>query len=388
MYEFIAGGIGMAMAGGLAAAVAWKKNLHCWVPSWLASHHEAFDSSRPLHLYFTFVDHYEPLWQNTDEDLGAERIRLWQREYPKLVDSFRDSQGRVPQHSFFFPAEEYRPRYLDMLKDLCSQGYGDVEIHLHHDNDTEENFIDTMEAFIEQLQQHGFMLNRPRRERFGFIHGNWCLDNSRRDGRWCGINNEIQLLAQMGCYADFTYPSAPSETQPNMANAIYYARDDAEAPKSHNRGRPACVGVIPVNDELCLITGPLGLDWGSRKFGIIPRIENSDVSGGIIADERRVRHWMRLGARVLGAPNHVFVKVHTHGTQERLYPAVLGDQAREMYRALCNLKDEGVVLHFVTAYETFKAIRALEQGLLQERENDAEAKAQRAAVVGAGGRRA
>ena len=38
--------------------------------------------------------------------------------------------------------------------------------------------------------------------RFGFIHGNWCLDNSRADGRWCGLNNELILLRELGCYAD------------------------------------------------------------------------------------------------------------------------------------------------------------------------------------------
>ena len=46
------------------------------------------------------------------------------------------------------------------------------------------------------------------------------------DGRWCGLNNEIGLLCRLGCYADFTFPSAPSETQPAMVNAIYYSRDD------------------------------------------------------------------------------------------------------------------------------------------------------------------
>ena len=49
--------------------------------------------------------------------------------------------------------------------------------------------------------------------RFAFIHGNWSLDNSRPDGRWCGLNNELILLRELGCYADFTLPSAPSDTQ-------------------------------------------------------------------------------------------------------------------------------------------------------------------------------
>ena len=52
---------------------------------------------------------------------------------------------------------------------------------------------------------------------FGFIHGNWALDNSRPDGKYCGLNNEITLLRDLGCYADFTMPSGASPTRaPDM----------------------------------------------------------------------------------------------------------------------------------------------------------------------------
>ncbi|MBK8740376.1 MAG: hypothetical protein IPM02_13005 [Betaproteobacteria bacterium] len=71
---------------------------------------------------------------------------------------------------------------------------------------------------------------------FAFIHGNWCLDNSRRDGRWCGVNNELRVLGELGCYADFTLPSAPSDTQTRKINSIYYANDDSTHPKSHDDG--------------------------------------------------------------------------------------------------------------------------------------------------------
>lgn len=356
-------GLGAALAGGACAAEIWRRNMHLWLPSYLGSRTEPFIPGQPLHLYFCFVDHYEPLWAGANVATGAERVERWVREYPALVDQFPDSDGRPPQHSFFYPAEEYRPEYLDALQSLCAKGYGDVEIHLHHDNDSQQNFLDSMEQFIQRLQGHGFLLNRGRRNRFGFIHGNWCLDNSRKDGRWCGLNNEIDLLCKLGCYADFTYPSAPSDTQPAMANSIYYSRDDVQRPKSHNRGRLSRVGTAPAEDELCLITGPLGLNFRSRKLGIFPRLENADINGGIRADAHRCREWLRLGARVLGAPNHVFVKVHTHGTQENLYPAVLGDQARAMYRHLVEMQRDGLKLHYVTAYEMWQTVRSLEQGL-------------------------
>jgi hypothetical protein len=67
---------------------------------------------------------------------------------------------------------------------------------------------------------------------YGFVHGNWALCNSRPDGDWCGVNEELTVLAQTGCYADFTFPSAPSPTQPRMVNAVCGMR--------HAVCQPAC----------------------------------------------------------------------------------------------------------------------------------------------------
>src|SRR5258707_498316 len=78
----------------------------------------------------------------------------------------------------------------------------------------------------------------PQEEMYAFIHGNWALDNSRPDGRWCGINNELDVLRETGCFADFTLPSAPSPCQTSTINRIYYAVDDPKRPKSHDTGFP------------------------------------------------------------------------------------------------------------------------------------------------------
>ena len=39
------------------------------------------------------------------------------------------------------------------------------------------------------------------------------------DGRWCGLNNELILLRDLGCYADFTLPSAPSRPSDTQRTA-------------------------------------------------------------------------------------------------------------------------------------------------------------------------
>ena len=119
--------------------------------------------------------------------------------------------------------------------------------------------------------------------KYGFVHGDWALDNSRPDGRCCGVNNELDVLRETGCYADFTMPSAPSVTQTSKINSIYYAVDDPERPKSHNRGVDVGRGARPA-DSLMLIQGPLLLNWRRRKFGFLPGVENGCIQANQAAD--------------------------------------------------------------------------------------------------------
>ena len=72
------------------------------------------------------------------------------------------------------------------------------------------------------------------------------------------MRNELKVLEETGCYADFTMPSAPDPTQTRIINRIYYARGTSE-PKSHDVGVPATVkGNADGNaNKLLLVQGPL-----------------------------------------------------------------------------------------------------------------------------------
>lgn len=333
------------------------KNVHLWLPSYFARQLPV--AVTPTHVFFCFVDHYEPLWNKASGHQGLERAEHWFENYPRMADQFHDADGRTPQHTFFYPAEEYVPEYLELLARLCSQGYGEVEIHLHHDKDTAENLRFTIEHFKAKLQGHGFLSNN----RYGFIHGNWSLDNSRPDGRWCGVNNELQVLRDTGCYADFTLPSAPSECQTRKINSIYYATDDPQRPKSHDSGVDVQVGIKPSGD-LLMIQGPLALNWRHRKFGVLPRIENGEIAHNALGTLDRVDNWIAQRIGVVDKPDWVFVKVHTHGCQELNYKAVLGSSGTEMHEHLRNRYNDGTnfILHYVTAREIFNLIKAAEAG--------------------------
>ncbi len=363
---------GPAFAAALLLFVAalWAllraRNMQIWIASYLRRQVPRVEG-RPVHVMFCFVDHFEPMWKQADLPTQRARVDRWCREYRELASRHRDADGRPPQHSFFYPEEEYLPEHLDKIAALCADGFGEIEIHLHHDNDTEDNFRRCMSGFRETLHvRHGALPRDPRTGElmFAFIHGNWCLDNSRADGRWCGLNNELVLLRELGCYADFTLPSAPSDTQTSTVNCIYYAEDDPLRGKSHDRGVPVKVGGSPSGD-LMIIQGPLALNWRNRKFGLVPRIENSDVRRTAPPTPDRVDTWVRTGIHVEGKPDWVFVKIHTHGTQEPDMDTLLGEASERMYRHLETHYNDGRrhVLHYVTAREMYNIAKAAEAGM-------------------------
>lgn len=320
------------------------------------------------HVFICVADHYEPKWQSPPASVATERVERWISGYPKMAVGICDSRGRSPQHTFFYPAEEYEPEYLDAIAKLCRDGYGDVDVHLHHDGDTADNLRASLLEFNRVLHEdHGLMeKDALGRISYGFIHGNWALDNSRPDGRWCGVNNEISILLETGCYADFTMPSAPACCQTSTINSIYYAKDDPERPKSHDTGNPAQVGTPAPDKQLLMVQGPLAFDWSKRKWGFLPGIENGDLTGIRPPTLERFRLWIQAGVRVTGRPDWVFVKLHTHGAQERNAEMLLGEPMRAFHQSLRRFADEQrFKYYYVTAREMASLVHQAEAKVIE-----------------------
>jgi hypothetical protein len=348
----------------LAIAAVRARHLHLWLGSYIRQSLEPRPRGRQLtHIFVCVCDHYEPAGGRAEFSLQQSRVDTWVRRYPMLSDRHRDWLGRPPQHTFFYPEEEYHPEHLDKLAELCRRGYGDVEVHLHHHNETSQGLREKLIRYATTLHDRHHLLHRDSTGRliYGFIHGNWALDNSAAAGVWCGVNDELIVLRDTGCYADFTFPSAPSETQPRMINSIYYATDDPLRPKSHDRGVPVVAGGRPQGD-LLLIQGPLSLSWRSRKWGLLPRIENGDLSGDNPPSPDRVRAWVSKHVHVRGRPDWVFVKLHTHGAQERNMEALLGPAMNSMLDTFEREYNDGQRFrtYYVTAYEMYRLVKAAE----------------------------
>jgi len=317
----------------------------------------------PRHLLFTFCDHFEPLWNGVDHAQGVDRVRTWSQGYPALTARFRDSEGRPPRHSFFFPGEQYSPDFLEPLAVLARQGLGEVEFHLHHDGDTAETLRRSLAEYLRLFAQHGHLSRDPDgRLRYAFIHGNWCLANARRDGSRCGVAEEIPLLYDTGCYADFTFPSAPDESQPAIVNQIYWPEGNLSLRRAYENGSPARVGDRR-HDRILMIEGPLALSLRPNRV-LAPRVENAAVTANDPPTPSRVRTWIRQNVGVVGRPEWVFVKVHTHGAPEKQAASLLGEGGRMLHEELTTRYNDGVrwKLHYLTAREMYNVALAAMDG--------------------------
>jgi len=149
-----------------------------------------------------------------------------------------------------------------------------------------------------------------------------------------------------------------------MVNAIYRAKDTPGRPRGHDRGGRVRTYSTFDRDNLMIIEGPLALDWGRRKLGILPRLETGTLDESNPATPRRLELWIEQGIGVVGRPEWVFVKVHTHGCLPGNRRVVLGEPMRSVHEYLANRYNDGRAwrLHYVTAREMYNIVRAAEDG--------------------------
>ncbi len=293
--------------------------------------------------------------------------RRWLDEWPRAAAaSARDADGCHPRHTFFYPAEEYDADCVAMLAELTAAGWGEVEVHLHHRHDTAAGLAARLTAFRDTLRaRHGLLgSDAAGRARYAFIHGNWALCNSRPDGDWCGVNEELGVLQSTGCYADFTFPSAPSPTQPRTVNALYRAVDRPGRARGADRGKPMRADGGGARAGLPILQGPLALDWVRRKAGVLPRLDTGELSGVNPPSPRRAGLWSDLRIGVRGRPDWAFVKLFTHGCVPANAEVLLGAPLRDLYARLAEwgVSDERPRVHFASAREFYNIARAAEDG--------------------------
>ncbi|HUI43494.1 MAG TPA: hypothetical protein VL523_16135 [Terriglobia bacterium] len=324
-----------------------------------------------VHLMVALADHFEPGIVPGDGMARAahneqeRRLERWCRDYPEVVDRWRDCDGRAFCHTYFYPAEQYQKSLISRLAEHCRAGWGDIEIHLHHGvqtPDTEENTRRQLAQFRDALAAEGCTAywEHSGPPRYAFVHGNYALANSA-GGRYCGVDSEMQVLAETGCYADLTLPTGPFHpAQTAKINCLYECVLPLDRQAPHRRGINLRRGSAPRTFPL-LIQGPLLFDFGRRTTFGLPRVEDGALTGATPPSLRRLRLWKRAGICVRGRPDWLFIKLHCHSMDPspRNRDSMLGDPMRRFLEGLVGgARERGESLHFVSAREMVNIILA------------------------------
>jgi hypothetical protein len=343
-----------------------------WVPAFCWQRLVRKATPRPFHLIIAIADHFEPYISRggvknvVPRSEQILRVQGWCQRYPQVFDCWRDGSSSPFKHSYFYAAEHYDAEIIDILAQHCHLGWGEIEVHLHHgisSPDTAENTRCSLVAFRDRLLKHGCLchLEDSRDPRYGFVHGNWALANSA-GGRFCGVDEEMQILADTGCYADFTLPSAPSVAQIGKINSLYECEAPINVRSAHRRGDDLACGRTPTRFPL-ILQGPLALGFHRTKYGILPVLENSAISAVNPPSTHRLKSWINTRISVRGRPDWVFVKLHCHGMDPRDTPTLLGRPMEEFLRHLAGLEGQGKCrVHFVTVREMTNIVLAACEG--------------------------
>lgn len=311
-----------------------------------------------VHLIIALADHFEPAIVPDDgqkrapQDIQEQRVERWCKVYPALAREWRDGDGRPFKHTYFYPAEQFSTALIDRLVAHCHEGWGEIEIHLHHGldaPDTPENTRRVIAEFRDEMEKRGNVcyLDGAGPARYAFVHGNFALANSA-GGRMCGVDSELQILAETGCYADLTLPAAAfDDAQISKTNSLYECSLPLDPRAAHSTGIDLAVGRRPRILPL-IMQGPLMLTRSCGRF----RIENAALVGANLPTLRRLQFWKQAAISVKGRPDWIFIKLHCHSMDPTHEPATLGDGMRLFLRELvegANARNE--VLHFTSARE-------------------------------------
>lgn len=322
------------------------------------------NNNAPRHLIFIVANHFEPGLGET----ALRRLEKWCELARTTGDAIRDSDGTPFRHTNFFPAEQYERPLLNVLSDLQADGYGEVEIHLHHGvehPDTAENTRLQLETFRDILaEDHKCLAKAPgdAQPKYGFVHGNWALANSA-GGRYCGVDSEMQILADTGCYADFTLPSVPFQSQVPRINAIYECAHSLVEARPHRSGRNLSVG-----DQLSspvIFNGPLVFDWTRRVRGLpVPRIEDGALAQNYPLSMNRLTNWRGARIGVKERPEWIFIKLYSHGFFDWDQDLMIGEQMKRFMNEVQEHGDrsEEYKVHFASAREAFNMVAAAVDG--------------------------
>ena len=325
------------------------------------------------HVIITVANHFEPAWKQGGGFLDLKSQIKRMKDYHAMArstgEAVLDVDGTKFRHTNFYPAEQYHPEILDMMAEMQAEGLGEVEVHMHHEGegpDTAENTRRVIETFRDTIaEQHKCLSKMDGRDTpmYAFVHGNLALANSW-GGKYCGVDNEMEILRDTGCYVDMTLPSAPDKSQVPVLNQIYECALPMHEAVPHRKGNRVGVnGNVPLLP--LIFTGPLVLYWSRRKAGFpLPRIDDGALTANQPLNAARLRRWQSANVTVAERSDWIFVKLYCHGFFDYDQSACIGEDAKRFFGEAVeeSEKSDNLKVHFASAREAFNMVAAAIDG--------------------------
>jgi len=105
-----------------------------------------------------------------------------------------------------------------------------------------------------------------------------------------------------------------------------------------------------------MIPGPIGIRYRDR---LVPRLEVGELAGYDLPTPYRVARWLEIAPRLGG---DIFIKLFTHGAQERNMVPLLESQLASLFTTVAaECRRRQLEFYFVSAWQMYQAIMALDK---------------------------
>src|ERR1700685_1141231 len=117
------------------------RHAEIWVMPYVRDRLRKSGRPKPKRAWVAITDHYEPLGTGASHQTALQRVGQWRDKWPNIAHKApRDSGGLHAQYTFFYPQEDYKRDLIESLAEITRLGMGDVEVHMHHENEKPDAF--------------------------------------------------------------------------------------------------------------------------------------------------------------------------------------------------------------------------------------------------------
>lgn len=299
---------------------------------------ERREIQRVVHFH---TDHFEPGRKDgSGQVMGLDHVRKWLKDCDKLPWARRASTFYKSMWlAKITPESALKRQQKGMLvKEVEGQNFGihsfgqdddivrllakerDFHIHIHHEHwcsgPVTGTPVNPLADAVKLDAMAGWLCDRYRElgvptDGWGFVHGAWALNGSDRN--ICQIPNEIEILHQHGCKADFTFPAGRPWCDPTLVEPFTIIPFTNYRCYDRNAAKPMRLepGVDAMTPDRFLI-------WNHRidaNFSSLDNLRNRSVemneADNRTLANRAVLTWLEKGWVHPG--NHtLYLKTHAH----------------------------------------------------------------------------